>query len=73
LLPLVQQGKAIRIIGWELTGPHGTILETTKITATPSGETVDIASLPLPPRSNAKTAELQGCEHSVAQWPWRQP
>jgi hypothetical protein len=48
LLPLVQQGKSIRIIGWELTGPQGTILEATKIIATPSGETVDIASLPLP-------------------------
>ncbi|HVH42205.1 MAG TPA: hypothetical protein VM925_07665 [Labilithrix sp.] len=48
VLPLVQQGKSVRIIGWELTGPQGTIIEATKIIATPSGETVDIAAIPLP-------------------------
>lgn len=48
VVPLLQQGKTVRIIGWELTGPEGTILEATKITATPSGQTVDIAAIPIP-------------------------
>jgi hypothetical protein len=54
LLPLVQQGQSVRVVGWELTTPQGTILEATKITATPSGQTVDIASIPLP-RESPKT------------------
>lgn len=50
LLPLVQQGKTVRVIGWELTGPNGTVIEATKIIATPSGETVEIDDLPMPPK-----------------------
>ena len=49
LLPLVQPGKTIRVIGWEISGPEGTLLEATKVIATPSGETVDIAEVAAPP------------------------
>lgn len=50
ILPLVQQGKTVRVIGWEITGPEGAVIQATKIIATPSGETVDIDELPLPPK-----------------------
>lgn len=51
LLPLLQQGKTIRVIGWEVSGPEGVILEATKITGTPNGKTVDIdeVAAPRPP------------------------
>lgn len=48
ILPLVQQGKTVRVIGWEISGPQGAILEATKIIATPGGQTVDIADIPAP-------------------------
>ncbi len=49
LLPHVQQGKSIRVVGWEVTGPEGTILEATRITAIPGGQSVDIAEVAAPP------------------------
>lgn len=48
VLPLVQQGATIRVIGWELTGPEGSFVEATKIIATPSNQTVDIADVAQP-------------------------
>jgi hypothetical protein len=49
LLPLVQEGKAIRVVGWEVTGPEGTMLEATKISGAQGGPTVDIAEVAAPP------------------------
>jgi hypothetical protein len=49
VLPLVQEGKSIRVIGSESRNPQGiTIIEATKIVAIPSGESVDIAATPAP-------------------------
>lgn len=55
VLPLVKQGQTIRVIGWNLAGPEGAVIEATKIIATPSGTTVDISSLPPPPRARTIT------------------
>jgi hypothetical protein len=52
VLPLVRQGATVRIIGWEVSGPEGVILEATKIIATPSGQAVDIADVPAPKPTN---------------------
>lgn len=49
LLPLVQQGKTIRVVGWEITGPEGAMIEATKISETPNGVSVDIAEVAPPP------------------------
>lgn len=53
VLPLVGQGKIVKIIGWELTTPQGTLIEATKIIS-PDGTTVDISAIPLPSKPPAE-------------------
>jgi hypothetical protein len=49
LLPLVRPHDRIRVSGWEITGPEGTMVEATKIVSKQSGKAVDIGALPVPP------------------------
>ena len=52
LLPVLQRGQTIRVVGWDQRGPEGERLEARTITSIDSGETVEVVSVARPERAS---------------------